>query len=214
MWRSTATMCASLRRSSWRSPRSKGDCPAHDRASPHGHVLVLTRETSRKVERITIRRSRFTILPSIVRWRRDLAKTSGCQSCPIGRGLVVAWLSRGRARGRRPRTQGCARDRPSRHVDVRAVRAALPISTAELRGSKRASSMNLSPWQTKKAPCFGRRSECCSKVALLALTGKASDAVNMITSGIAAWRSTGATMWLPLYLSYLGESLCGTRPIR
>ena len=30
-------------------------------------------------------RSRFTILPSIVRWRRALAKTSGWQSCPIGR---------------------------------------------------------------------------------------------------------------------------------
>ena len=38
-------------------------------------------------ERITIRRSRFTILPSIVRWRRVLAQTSGCQPCPIGRGL-------------------------------------------------------------------------------------------------------------------------------
>ena len=34
---------------------------------------------------------------------------------------VVAWLSRGRARRRRPRAQGCARDRPSRHVDVCAV---------------------------------------------------------------------------------------------
>ena len=35
----------------------------------------------------SIRRSRFTILPSIVRWRRDLAKTFGWQSCPIGRWL-------------------------------------------------------------------------------------------------------------------------------
>ena len=33
-------------------------------------------------------------------------------------GPVDAWLSRGRARGRRARAQGCARDRPSRHVDV------------------------------------------------------------------------------------------------
>ena len=49
-------------------------------------ISLLLRETSRKAERISIRRSRFTILPSIVRWRRDLAKTSGCQSCAIGRG--------------------------------------------------------------------------------------------------------------------------------
>jgi predicted ATPase len=39
---------------------------------------------------------------------------------------------------------------------------------------------------------------------VLALTGKTSDAAQMITSGIAALRSTGTTGWLPLYLSYLG----------
>jgi predicted ATPase len=41
---------------------------------------------------------------------------------------------------------------------------------------------------------------------VLALTGKASDAVQTITSGIAALRSTGATVWLPLYLSYLARA--------
>jgi hypothetical protein len=38
---------------------------------------------------------------------------------------------------------------------------------------------------------------------LFTLTGRASDAVQTITSGLAAWRSTGATGWLPLSLSYL-----------
>ena len=28
----------------------------------------------------------------------------------------------------------------------------------------------------------------------------------MITSGIAAWRSTGSTVWMPLYLSYLAKA--------
>ena len=41
---------------------------------------------------------------------------------------------------------------------------------------------------------------------VLALTGKASDAVHMITSGITALRSTGATLWMPLYLSYLARA--------
>ena len=41
---------------------------------------------------------------------------------------------------------------------------------------------------------------------LLALTGKASDAVHMITSGITALRSTGATMWMPLYLPNLARA--------
>jgi predicted ATPase len=39
-----------------------------------------------------------------------------------------------------------------------------------------------------------------------ALTGKASNAVEMITTGIIALRSAGATMWMPLYLSYLARA--------
>ena len=55
-------------------------------------------------------------------------------------GSVDAWLSRGRARGRRARAQGCARDRPSRHVDVCAgLRIVYPYPLRKLRGSKRAS---------------------------------------------------------------------------
>jgi predicted ATPase len=45
-----------------------------------------------------------------------------------------------------------------------------------------------------------------SKGSVLALTGKASDAVQMLNSGIPAFRSTGATVWMPLYLSYLTRS--------
>ena len=64
---------------------ARGDGPAHDRASPHGHFLAVYGRHRGRPGASTIRRSRFTILPSIVRWRRDLAKTSGWQSCPIGR---------------------------------------------------------------------------------------------------------------------------------
>jgi class 3 adenylate cyclase/predicted ATPase len=38
---------------------------------------------------------------------------------------------------------------------------------------------------------------------LSALTGKTADAVSMITSGIAAWRSTGSIFMLPTFQSYL-----------
>jgi predicted ATPase len=41
---------------------------------------------------------------------------------------------------------------------------------------------------------------------VLALTGKPSDAVHQITSGIAACRSLGATVWLPKALSYLAKA--------
>src|SRR5262249_47226857 len=41
---------------------------------------------------------------------------------------------------------------------------------------------------------------------LLVLAGKAPDAVQTITSGVTAMRSTGTTMWMPLWLSYLARA--------
>jgi predicted ATPase len=41
---------------------------------------------------------------------------------------------------------------------------------------------------------------------LLASTGKAQNAVQMITLGIAAWRSTGSTVWIPFHLSHLARA--------
>src|SRR6516225_3145998 len=41
---------------------------------------------------------------------------------------------------------------------------------------------------------------------VLALTDKVSDPVQTITSGVTAMRSTGTTMWMPLWLSYLARA--------
>ena len=41
---------------------------------------------------------------------------------------------------------------------------------------------------------------------LLALTGQASHAAQIMTSGINAWRSTGSTLWIPWYLPYLARA--------
>ena len=49
---------------------------------------------------------------------------------------------------------------------------------------------------------FGALNQGCA----LAMTGKASDAVQIITSGIAVWRSTGATVWTPLFQSHLASA--------
>ena len=49
---------------------------------------------------------------------------------------------------------------------------------------------------------FGMSMQGC----LLALTVKASDAVHMTTSGITALRSTGGTLWMPLWLSHLTKA--------
>jgi predicted ATPase len=40
----------------------------------------------------------------------------------------------------------------------------------------------------------------------LSLAGKADDAVRVITSGIAAWRSTRAMMFLPIFLTHLAAA--------
>jgi class 3 adenylate cyclase/predicted ATPase len=42
--------------------------------------------------------------------------------------------------------------------------------------------------------------------SVLALTGKASNAIRMITSGITTYRSTGTTIWMPLFLLYLARA--------
>ena len=41
---------------------------------------------------------------------------------------------------------------------------------------------------------------------LFALTGKASDAIQRITSGVAALRSAGTAFWMPLHSSYLAKA--------
>jgi class 3 adenylate cyclase/predicted ATPase len=41
---------------------------------------------------------------------------------------------------------------------------------------------------------------------LFVLTGKASKAIQIISSGVTAWRSMGSTMWIPFYLSYLARA--------
>ena len=46
--------------------------------------------------------------------------------------------------------------------------------------------------------------------SLSVLTGKASDAVRSITSGITSLRSAGATLYEPHYLVAFGNGLCGT----
>ena len=45
-----------------------------------------------------------------------------------------------------------------------------------------------------------------SQGCVLALTGRASDAIEMLISGIAAYRTTGATLYLPFSLLHLARA--------
>jgi class 3 adenylate cyclase/predicted ATPase len=55
----------------------------------------------------------------------------------------------------------------------------------------------------EKGALYWNANGMCVRGGLSAVTRKASDAVSMITNGITAWRSTGATLQVPLWLSYL-----------
>jgi class 3 adenylate cyclase/predicted ATPase len=55
----------------------------------------------------------------------------------------------------------------------------------------------------KDASLFWKATEIALRGALFALTGKASDAVRAITSGLTSLRSTGATLYEPWHLSHL-----------
>jgi predicted ATPase len=58
----------------------------------------------------------------------------------------------------------------------------------------------------EKGALFWKAGGILVKGSLLAVTGKASDAVRTITSGLSEWRATGTTVWVPTYLSYLARA--------
>jgi tetratricopeptide (TPR) repeat protein len=59
----------------------------------------------------------------------------------------------------------------------------------------------------KKGSLFWKAAGMMSQGVVLALTGQVSDAANTITSGVTTFRSTGATVFVPFYLSYLARAL-------
>ena len=61
-------------------------------------------------------------------------------------------------------------------------------------------------WADEKGALFYNGRGMMTGGCVLAMTDKASDAVQMITSGITARRSTGATLNEPLYLAYLAKA--------
>jgi class 3 adenylate cyclase/predicted ATPase len=61
----------------------------------------------------------------------------------------------------------------------------------------------------EKGAAYWKADGMLMRGCLLALTGRHADAVPMISAGIAAYRLTGATMWLSWYLSHLATAHAG-----
>ena len=116
-----------------------------------GHIpcCLITGERSRKQERISIRPPkddeagwRITILPSIVRWRRDFARTRGWQSCSFDQKLFgSSAIRRLRSRTSTKRSRMRARAVRSFRVDGHSVHAFFFVDMLlrKLRDSKCAS---------------------------------------------------------------------------
>ncbi len=58
----------------------------------------------------------------------------------------------------------------------------------------------------EKGATFWKSCGTVMRGCLFASNGKPGEAVQTITAGIAEWKSTGATVWLPIYLSYLSRA--------
>jgi hypothetical protein len=54
----------------------------------------------------------------------------------------------------------------------------------------------------EKGVMFWKSWAMMQRGCVLAATGEPLEAVDAISSGVAAFRSTGSTMWVPFYLSY------------
>ena len=94
------------------------------------------------------------------------AKTSGCQSYPIDRGPCGCSAIPGprwRTLSRRSRMRAKSATLPP--CCMRYSTHHSPISTAQNTRQQTGMPTNLSRWCMKKAPFFGKRTECCCKVA-------------------------------------------------
>jgi class 3 adenylate cyclase/predicted ATPase len=58
----------------------------------------------------------------------------------------------------------------------------------------------------EKGALFWKAWGMMNRGSVLALTGEAADAVQLIACGMAAFRQTGSTLWMPFYLSYLARA--------
>ena len=101
---------------------------------------------------------------------------------------------------------GRARDRPSRHSDVCARPRVVDHIQCGNYETANAEADELVALAHEKGTSFWKALGMSMQGCVLAVTGKPADAVRMITSGITALRSTGSTLWMPLYLPYLARA--------
>ena len=83
---------------------------------------------------------------------------------------------------------------------------ALPYTLCGNRAAAAAQAQELVALAEEKGSLFWKAYGMVSQGCVLALTGRASDATEMLISGMAAIRTTGATVWMPFLLPHLARA--------
>jgi len=84
--------------------------------------------------------------------------------------------------------------------------ASIPNTLCGNRAAAAAQAQKLVALAEEKGSLFWKAYGMMHQGSVLALTGRASDAIEMLISGIAAHRTTGATIWMPFFLPHLARA--------
>ena len=84
--------------------------------------------------------------------------------------------------------------------------ASIPYTLCGNRAAAAAQAQELVALAEEKGSLFWKAYGMMRQGCVLALTGRASDATEMLISGIAAYRATGATVWMPFFLLHLARA--------
>ena len=82
----------------------------------------------------------------------------------------------------------------------------IPYTLCGNRAAAAAQAQELVALAEEKGSLFWKAYGMVSQGCVLALTGRASDAIEMLISGMAALRTTGATLWMPFFLPHLARA--------
>ena len=84
--------------------------------------------------------------------------------------------------------------------------AAVPNTLCGNRAAAAAQAQELVALAEEKGSPYWKAYGMANQGRVLALTGRASDAAEMLISGMTALRTTGATVWMPFYLLHLARA--------
>jgi class 3 adenylate cyclase/predicted ATPase len=84
--------------------------------------------------------------------------------------------------------------------------ATIPYTLCGDRAAPAAHAQELVALAEEKDSLLWKAGGMMNQGSVLTLTGRASDAIEKLISGMTAWRTTGATLWMPLYLPHLARA--------